>query len=107
MQEEGIKTLRGYSNQFPISLKVYDEIVDMELRKDNTGMVQLDILYTDEMIEQFYFILENAKPSNYHADVIYSIVAEELTPYFSGDISAQEAAKKLDSRVQLYLDEQN
>ncbi len=106
MQEEGIKTLRGYSNQFPISLKVYDEIVDMELRKDNTGMVQLDILYTDEMIEQFYFILENAKPSNYHADVIYSIVAEELTPYFSGDISAEEATQKLDSRVQLYLDEQ-
>lgn len=114
MQEEGLNILVGHSKQFPVSLKAYDKIVDTELKKDmenlihtDTGIVQLDILYTDEMLEQFYFILEHAQPSNYYAEAIYNIVAEELAPYFSGDISAQEAAKKLDSRVQLYLDEQN
>ncbi len=112
MQEEGLNVLVGHSKQFPVSLKAYDKMVDMELKNDmdnlihtDTGIIQLDILYTDEMIEQFYFILEHAQPSNYHAEVVYSMVAEELAPYFSGDISAEEAAKKLDSRVQLYLDE--
>ena len=112
MQEEGLNVLVGHSKQFPVSLNVYDKIVDMELKKDmdnlihtDTGIIQLDILYSDEMIEQLYFILEHAQPSNYYAEAVYSMVAEELAPYFSGDISAEEAAKKLDSRVQLYLDE--
>lgn len=114
MREEGLKTLAGHSKQFPVSLMAYDKMVDMELKGDmdnlvytDSGIIQLDILYTDEMIEQFNFILEHAQPSNFYAEAIYNIVAEELVPYFSGDISAQEAAKKLDSRVQLYLDEQN
>lgn len=112
MHEEGLNELVGHSKQFPVSLKAYDKIVDMELKRDmenlvhtDTGIIQLDILYTDEMIEQFYFILEHAESSNYYAEAVYSIVGEELAPYFSGDISAEEAAKKLDSRVQLYLDE--
>ena len=42
----------------------------------------------------------------YHRDIYVGMVAEELAPYFSGDISAEEATQKLDSRVQLYLDEQ-
>ena len=33
------------------------------------------------------------------------MVAEELQPYFTGDISAEEAAEKLQNRVQLYLNE--
>lgn len=114
MREEGLNVLVGHTKQFPVFLKAYDKMVDMELKKDmenlvhtDTGVIQLDILYTDEMLEQFYFILEHAQPSNFYAEAIYSIVAEELAPYFMGDISAEEAAKNLDNRVQLYLDEQN
>lgn len=112
MREEGIKVLKGHFIQFPVSLKAYETIVELELDKDkdnvihtDTGTIQTDILYTDDMIEQFYFMLEHAEPGNYNAASISNVISEELAPYFAGSITASEAAEKLDNRVQLYLDE--
>lgn len=38
--------------------------------------------------------------------MVVDILSEELEPFFAGQCSAEEAARKLDNRVQLYLDEQ-
>ncbi len=114
MREEGLSTLSGHMNQFPIALEAYDTLVEGELEADkgnviytDNGVIQLEALYTEEMIEQFYFMLEHAEPARYNASAIENIIAEELTPYFEGDITAKEAAQKLDNRVQLFLDENN
>ena len=112
MREEGITVLTGHIVQFPVSLKAYDSLVELELEKDknnviytDTGTIQIDALYTDEMIEQFYFMLEHARAKDDNVEAIIDMIYEELTPYFEGKLTAEEAAQKLDNRVQLYLDE--
>ncbi|MBQ9143000.1 MAG: hypothetical protein IJX63_14600 [Lachnospiraceae bacterium] len=112
MREEGLSTLSGHLNQFPIALEAYDVLVERELEADKSnviytdnGVIQLEVLYTEEMIEQFYFMLEHAEPADYKAAAIENIITEELIPYFEGDMTVEEAAQKLDNRVQLYLDE--
>ncbi|MBO5281633.1 MAG: extracellular solute-binding protein [Lachnospiraceae bacterium] len=59
----------------------------------------------EEQIEQYWRILDTAASGSVLAEDLWTIVEEELEPYFSGDRSAEEAAAVLDSRVQLYLDE--
>lgn len=64
-----------------------------------------DSAITDEDIETFRWLLEQAHPARSREYAIIDIIWEELEPYFAGDVSAKEAARKLDNRVQLYLDE--
>ncbi len=112
MRDEGLSVLYGHTNQFPIFLKAFDALVELELRKDrdnliytDSGVKQVNDMYTEDMIEQFYFMIEHAEPDIPKAAAITDILGEELAPYFSGDITAKEAAEKLHNRVQLYLDE--
>lgn len=60
---------------------------------------------TDEQLEQLWALLDDAKPEPAVPSEIEDIVREELAPYFAGNCSAEEAAGKLDNRVQIYLDE--
>ena len=60
----------------------------------------------EEQIETFWRILDNAVPAVFKADDIWSLVDEELQPYFNDARSAEDAAAALHSRVQVYLDEQ-
>ena len=52
------------------------------------------------------FVVSHAKVNNSRIKQIESIVYEELEPYFEGQMTVEEVAEKLDSRVQIYLDEQ-
>ena len=72
----------------------------------NTGAVvfQREGL-SEESAEKFRFLVEHALPDNWYAESIRGIVYEELEPYFSGQRSAEETARILDNKVQLYLDE--
>ena len=58
-------------------------------------------------VETYWRILDSAIPAVFRADDIWTMVDEELQPYFNGERSAQEAAAVLHNRVQLYLDEGN
>lgn len=60
---------------------------------------------TNKQLEQFWALLENAQPDPSIPAELEVMVREELAPYFAGDCPAEEAAGKLDNRVQLYLDE--
>lgn len=57
------------------------------------------------MVDWVYFMRDHAKPDDAKVYAVYRIVMEELNPYFDGSISAQEAAERLQNRVQLYLNE--
>lgn len=69
--------------------------------------VTYDVLPLDEeQTEAFWALFEDARPALHASSTPFSIIQDELTAYFEGRYSAAEAAEKLDSRVQLYLDEQ-
>lgn len=70
----------------------------------NGKVVRYDKLDEGE-IECYWRILDNAIPAVFQSDEIWSIVDEELQPYFNDMRSAEEAAAILHSRVQLFLDE--
>ncbi len=78
--------------------------------KKNSGYKSLGVEYavtplSEEQIAQFWSLFEDAKPEFYWLSEICDMAREELAPYFSGDCTAEDAAAKLDNRVQLYLDE--
>lgn len=60
---------------------------------------------SEAQIDQFWALFEDAGFYWPWPSEIRNIAYEELEPYFAGDCSAEEAAEKLDNRVQLYFDE--
>lgn len=60
---------------------------------------------TDEDGENLRRMVSQAHSYNWRSYEVMGMVYEELSPYFAGDVSAEEAARKLNNRVQLYLDE--
>lgn len=56
-------------------------------------------------LEDYAALLESLVPYPGNYETIVSIVWEEAAAYISGDKSAEEVVKIVDSRVQLYLDE--
>ncbi len=110
--KEGFMDMAGVLDGFPIVLSAYEAVIKEERETDKDNIVQTDqgtiylgTPYTDDMIAGFQNMLKHTKANRSQIKQIENIVYEELTPYFAGEISAEEAAKKLDNRVQLYLDE--
>lgn len=112
MQEEGLSSMAGHIQQFPIAKKAIDLLVENEWESNekcfietDTGKIQISTPYTEEMIEEFYFIVEHAQAKDERAQTIRDLVYEELEAFFYEGVSAEEATEKLHNRVQLYLDE--
>jgi len=59
---------------------------------------------TEEELEGFYELLKHAVRGNSESMII-QIVIEEVSPFLSGQKTAEEVAAIIQSRVQLYLDE--
>ena len=121
-----------YDYNFPTSRKAMQEMVEKELTveyiKDENGELVLDedgnpipednhggIGYDDwkytyhnstkEEIEQVQQILQQAKPAVGMDDQILTMITEEAAPFFQKQKSVQDVAKVIQSRVQLYLNE--
>ncbi|MBE5872975.1 MAG: carbohydrate ABC transporter substrate-binding protein [Lachnospiraceae bacterium] len=56
-------------------------------------------------LEEYRELLKKATPLTGNQDLL-NIIAEEIQPFFIGDRSALDVTRKIDNRVQLYLDEQ-
>lgn len=108
--------LFGYDADFPVHLEAFRMLVDKTQELDTgefsvySTRLDYDVRYlpapyTEEQEQWFYFLLENAQPAKFYVSAISGMVSEELAPCFAGDITAEEAAEKLDNRVQLYLNE--
>lgn len=59
----------------------------------------------DLELEWAKFCIENLQSGNFYINEVLDIVSEELEAYFVGGRSAEETAQILDSRIQIYLDE--
>lgn len=103
----------GTPAYFPVNKAALETLMLQEQKKDkqngymaNDGnFVYLIPPYTEEQLVVFRSMIENAKPRSRNVSEIRGMVYEELEPYFRGSISAEEAAEKLDNRIQLLLDE--
>lgn len=94
---------------FPVNESVFLEKCKKE-EKAKIGVVQnneyIEISkYTADQFHEFYFMLEHAQICNRDV-IIEKMVWEELEPYIEGQYQLDEALENLNSRVQLYLDEQ-
>ena len=70
-----------------------------------TGTFSTEKGLTNGELEWAEFCIENLQPGNFYINEVMGIVSEELEAYFSGGRSAEETAQILDSRIQVYLDE--
>ncbi len=61
--------------------------------------------YTDEEVEEFYKMLEDSETVKPQSRLIYRIIEEEAGAYFADAKSIDETIKVINSRVQIYLDE--
>ena len=72
----------------------FDGVVSQKLRQ-----------LTDSDIDVLKHNIANAQPGSLEHENIYNIVEEELGGFLAGQKTAEETAKVIQSRVQLYLDE--
>ena len=122
VSEEKKELIRGYIEH------LLSPRVQLELSMDSVSIIDgffCDHVYFDEDVESYYWeyqglrsdlyveklyvedyekILENATVTIGDRNII-NILGEELGPYLSGDRSALDVTRKIDNRVQLYLDE--
>lgn len=107
---------------FPISVKRLGELAGEATQKsyyidENGNKVEYDDTYyvggievvippmteqeTEELMEQLYSITEIYK----YDESLLNIIKEETAPYFAGQKSAKEVASIIQSRVQIYVNE--
>ena len=80
-----------------------------EVIKDEEGNV-VEIRIGDHNVNEdavsfIYDMLENSKPCSEHDEVLFDIVCEELDSFFNGEKDVDEVCDIIQSRVQLYVDE--
>ncbi len=84
-----------------LRLPVNDSVLQTQL----AGHLE-DETITQHEIDMFYQMFDGLQAADYPTATIEQIIREELAPYLAGDISEEEAAQKIQSRVYLYLQEQ-
>lgn len=95
--------LKNEWQETAVGLPIRKDVLDKQLN-DMKG--DPDTPLTDEDIEQFQSVLSETELFIYSDSTIREIVLEEAVPFFMGDTTAAEAAELIDSRVRLYLAEQ-
>ena len=60
---------------------------------------------TQEQVDQAVAFVEGIRRTTYQNDSVVQIINEELPAFFDGQKSAEDVAKLIQNRVQLYLDE--
>ena len=97
---------------FPITKKGVERVLEKTPRRAEksesgalTGTFSTEKGLTNGELEWAEFCIENLQPGNFYINEVMGIVSEELEAYFSGGRSAEETAQILDSRIQVYLDE--
>ena len=98
---------------FPVNRSALEKMVCEEDGNQPENQFVLDsgkVIYlkqplSSKQVSEFWNMADQALPANYKISQVEGMIYEELEAYFEGQITAQEAAEKLDKRMQLYLDE--
>ena len=61
---------------------------------------------TQEQVDYFMNIINGVDGSYQYDEELVTVVSEEAAAYFAGQKSAEEVAKLIQSRVQIYINEQ-
>ena len=107
---------------FPTNLKRYEELKQEAMQKpyyydENQNKVEYDMTYyiddteiiippmTKEEVQEFEdFLFSLNQPTVYNEDLL-NIIKEEAAAYFAGQKRAEEVSKIIQSRVQIYVNE--
>ena len=112
-KEQQEKMVKEVDGEFPVRADVLKDSWEIAKKEILIDSVPTDFngnplyekrLFTDEEEALFWEILEHSKLYAY-STMLEDIVQEEVIQYFEGKITAQDAAKLIQNRVQLYLDE--
>ena len=105
--------VKEVDGEFPVRADVLKDSWEIAKKKKLIDSIPTDFngtplyeerLLTEEEEALFWEILEHSKLYAY-STMLEDIVQEEVIQYFEGKITAQDAAKLIQNRVQLYLDE--
>lgn len=103
---------KRYTPVFPVRPDAIEDIIgEYRAQRPSTTLKKAynGIEYPENFEEiqesNFRFMVENACPGNRYISQIEGMIYDELQPYFKGERTAEEAARILNNRVQLYLDE--
>lgn len=83
---------------FPVRKDALDYAMERPFEYAQTGL-------TENQRADIRAILDTLTAPQYTVSALYTIIWEELEPFFAGDKTAEEAVSVLQNRVQLYLDE--
>ena len=61
--------------------------------------------YTQEQVDRIVSFVESVNKRGYYNEAISNIISEEAGAYFSGQKSARDVAGVIQSRVQVYVNE--
>lgn len=94
------------SSAFPSNAAALDAAL---LEMQETGLDFYGTVYrlTEEDVQKFRELLDGTTTVQDAMPAVKSIMDEEASQYFSGQISAQQAAERTQNRVSLYLSEQS
>lgn len=117
----------GFSSRKEQLEEMFKEACEPEYQKDENGEIRMDeegnpmqnpktswgydnwnvdiYAATQEEIDGIRHLIEIARPLSGESEEIYSIIGEEAAPYFAGQKSAEEVAKIIQSRLQIYVSE--
>lgn len=93
----------------PVDKGLLDQVMAETARalSDNQEMSSQDNAYGETEIQYYHQVLLNSKAQGNRYEAIRDILFEETGSYYEGNRDPWEVARVLQSRVQLYLDEQN
>ena len=117
----------GFSSRKEQLEEMFKEACEPEYQKDENGEIRMDeesnpmqnpktswgydnwnvdiYAATQEEIDGIRHLIEIARPLSGESEEICSIIGEEAAPYFAGQKSAEEVAKIIQSRLQIYVSE--
>ena len=96
---------------FPVRLSAIERMIQAKQAETGDEMTETyGVVYPAQGLsreggDQIRFLVEHAESGDLPVYRIWEIIREELAVYARGERSAQETARILDRRVQLYLDE--
>jgi len=103
----------GFPVQKSVLTKLWEEALQRPYTTEDeyTGYEELGVYYEPRKMKEeeaaiFWEMLDNPL-YNYYYNPIREIVAEETQPFFDGKKTAEEVAKVIDNRLQIYLYETN
>ena len=109
LNEEWQREYQDDNGSFPTNQVVFNELLseamsDLELRDGSTSTIPRNPLSQYEA-DQILDLLASAIIASYRSEPLANIIREGVFDYLQGRTSAEDSARVIQSRVQIYLDE--